>query len=67
MASISSLHFRLDTWEMHAGRESLGDPVALLWAQVHHYRIQIGCHEVSRLRNWKHADEVESGDSLQGF
>ena len=67
MASISSLHFRLDTWEMHAGRESLGDPVALLWAQDHRYRIQIVCREVLRLRDLKHADEVESGDSSQGF
>ena len=52
---------------MHAGRESLGDPVALLWAQDHRYRIQIVCHEVSRLGNLKHADRVESGDSSQGF
>ena len=55
---------------MHAGPEclgDLGDPVALLWAQVHHHRIRYVCHEVLRLRNLKHADEVESGDSLQWF
>ena len=55
---------------MHAGREcfgDLGDPVALRWAQDHRYRIQIVGHEVLRLRNLKHADEVESGDSLQWF